>query len=287
MSNVTMTSTTASKEELEHAVSDKWREPFVAPEPPKPDEESEAEETPAQTAPEPEAGEETESDKPQPKKSGWQKRIDKLTARNHRLETELEEARKAKPAEQPAARDAQTPSGPPKLQDFLNAGKTADEWADARDAFKQAESERQEREVNAKAIFDDYNKHVSEARGKYDDFDEVVGRDDLAIPQSVQLAVLEMDNGPEVAYYLGKHPEVCQELLEISPLAAVRKIGLIADKLSPVARSPEVKNKPKPPAPLATVGASSTRSSVPLDQMSGKEYIEIRNRQEAVAKGRR
>jgi hypothetical protein len=280
-----LTSTTSSEAEMKHALSDNWREPFVAPEPV---ETPEAEETPAKTTDESETPETNESEKPKPgekPRSKAQRTIDKLTARNHAAETRAEKAERElaelRAKEAPAAKTAPAqPSGPPKLNDFLNAGKTADEWADARDAYKQAESDRQEKEANTKAVFDNYNKHVSEARGKYDDFDEVVGREDLAVPQSVQLAVLEMDNGPEVAYYLGKHPELCQELLEMTPLAAVRKIGIISDRLSPEARSPEPKPKPKPPAPLSTVGASATRSSVPLDQLSPREYIEARNKQE-------
>jgi hypothetical protein len=289
---VTLTSTTSSKEEMEHAVSDNWREPFVPPTVPVKDEAApETDETPVKTADESETPETTESEKAKPK-SKYQRTIDKLTARNHAAETraeqlqrELEEERaKHKPADSKAA--PATPQGPPKLQDFLNAGKTADEWADARDAWKQDQEVKQAQAEQLKATFDAYNKGVSEARGRYEDWDSVVEGNENPIPESVKLAVLEMDNGPDVAYHLGKHPELCAELMEMSPLSAVRKIGQVADSLKPSERSPAPKPKVTPPTPIAPVGGSSSRSSVPLDQLPPREYNRIRNAQERANRGR-
>ena len=42
-------------------------------------------------------------------------------------------------------------------------------------------------------------------------------------------AIIEMENGPEVAYFLGKNPEICEELCQMSPFEAVRAVGRIAD----------------------------------------------------------
>jgi hypothetical protein len=296
----TLTSTTSTKEEMEHALSENWRETPITPDAPaktpEPEvEASETEETPVTTAAEPETAETPESEKPKDKpKSKYQRTIDKLTARNHAAETRAEKAERelaeerAKHASGDKTPPAAQPSGPPKLQDFLNAGKTADEWADARDVWKQEQEQKQAQQDQLKTTYDTYNRKVSEARGKYEDWDETVVNNDLEIPASVQLAVIEMDNGPDVAYHLAKHPEICAELLDMTPLSAVRKVGQIAESLNPESRrSHNEKPKPKPPAPLAPVGASSTRSSIPLEQMPPKDYIRIRNEQEARAKGRR
>lgn len=275
---ITLTSTTSSKEDMEHAVSENWREAPIPVDPPKVDTEApEVEETQPEAAAEPEPAEKQES-KP---KSRAQRAIDKLTARNHKLEAELEEARKrVTPADTKAA-PAQI-QAPPKLQDFLNAGKTAEDWADARDAWKEASEIAQEQEATQKSIFNTYNKSVSEARGRYEDWDETVeSASESVIPQAAGLAVFEMDNGPDVAYYLAKHPEVCDELHDMTPIAAIRAIGKISDSLKPETKSsPEKKQKVTPTAPITPVSASSTRSSTPLDEMSMRDYIRVRNKQE-------
>lgn len=291
MSNITISSTTSSVEEMTHAAGDDWRDITKLPVAPAPEVEApEVEETQPETAAAPETAEKQKESKPEKPKTRSQRAIDKLTARNHRLEAELEEARKApKPAEsQPSAPAAAPPSGPPKLQDFLNAGKSADEWADARDAWKEQEAERVEREAERKAEFDEYNLGVSELRAKYDDFDEVLAQSDISIPQSVGNAIVEMGkSGSEVAYYLARHPEICEELSGMKTFAAVGRIHAIAAGLStPAKSSPEAKTRATPPAPVTPVGQSSTRSSTPLDQLSPSEYIRIRNKQEAERKRR-
>lgn len=278
-----LTSTTSTKEEMEHALSPEWRDAAALPEAPKPEVDAPEGEEP-ETAAAPEPAEETESKPKEPakRKSGWEKRIDKLTARNYQLEKELEEARKApKPTE---SKETAAPQGPPKLDDFLKAGKTADEWADARDTWKADQAEKQSRAEDQKAVFDEYNRGVSEARGKHDDWDEVIqSNPDTEIPQSVNLAIIEMGKqGPEVAYYLGKHPEVCDELMDMRPLAAAARVHEIAKELigGTSRSSPQQKPRATPPAPIETVGASTTRSSVPLDQLPIKEYMKVRNQQE-------
>ena len=107
---------------------------------------------------------------------------------------------------------------------------------------------------------------------------------EIEIPKSASLAIIELGStGPAVAYYLGKHPEICEELMGMRPLTAVGKIHEIARSLNPEkAASPKPKAKVTPPAPLAPVGGSSSRSSTPLDQLSPAEYIRVRNKQEAM-----
>jgi hypothetical protein len=295
----TLTSTTSTKEEMEHALSENWRETPVIPDAPKPSEAEAPEDAePApKTADESETPETPESEKPKDKpKSKYQRTIDKLTARNHAAETkaeqlqrELDELRsKAAPVDKTAQA---APSGPPKLQDFLNAGKTADEWADARDAWKQQQEIESAKQESAKERLDAYNRGVFEALGKYEDFDEVVKESNLEIPGAAQVAIISLkEQGAAVTYYLAKHPDVCAELMELSDdqPSVIMRIGQIAESLNPAKeRSPNEKPKPKPPAPLNPVGASSTRSSIPLEQMSARDYIRVRNDQEARAKGRR
>jgi hypothetical protein len=264
---VVITSTTSSQQELDHAVSDEWREP------PKPAEEPPAAEPEPEEAPPVEAKVEEEKPKPKEHKGGRDKRIDKLTARNHSLETRIAELEaKLKPAE-----PAPPKSNEPKLADY---GNDVEKYVAAREEWKQSEEVRQWSENNQKATFDAYNKKVSEARGEYEDWDEAVTGSNISIPQSAYLAVVESENGPDVAYYLATHKEETEKLMEMTSVAAVRAIGRISDKLSQDKAPAPKAEKPKPAAPIAPVGSTATRTGTTLENMSLKDYIKVRNRQE-------
>lgn len=268
MSDVTITSTTpgVTQAQLDHAASDNWRDPFI------PEDEPKKEDTVIPAAePEPEKA---KPEAKQHKGGGQQKRIDKLTALNAKLEADLAEARaKVKPAEE-------QPTGPrePKLADF---GNDVEKFLAARDQWKDAEAQRQSEQERQKVIFDDYNKKVSEARGNYDDWDEVVGAaTNIKIPQAAYLAVVELENGPDVGYYLASHPEEASALQDMTPIGAIRAVTKISSRLEAEKTKPTVKEKVKPPEPISTVGNSATRGNIPLDQLSPREYIRVRNKQE-------
>src|ERR1700675_14391 len=265
---VVMTSTNSPQADLDHAVSEDWREPQ-----PEPKAEPEVAETVEET---PKGGETPETKAKGHKGGGILKRVDKLTAINARLEKENEELRsKVKPPE------IKAPEGPkePKRADY---GNDVEKYIAARDAWKDFESDRVIKEERRKEMVDTYNKGVSDARGRYDDWGEVVsGAADVRIPPSAPDAILELENGPDVAYYLAQHPEEAKAMFDLTPTGVVRAVTRISDKLTAAkAVAPKAKEKPKPPAPLATVGNSATRSDVSLDQIPIREYIKVRNKQE-------
>jgi hypothetical protein len=266
---------------MDHAASEEWREP------------------PAETAPEPVAEPEPETpetpepaedkaapeeDKPKPKehKSGWQKRIDKLTARNHMLESRIAEFEaKQKPTEE--SKQEAKPSGEPKLADF---GNDVEKFLEARDAWKENSEKQAAESERRKVAVDTYNEKVSKARGEYEDWDEVVTGSKAVVPQAAIDAVIELDNGPDVAYYLAQHPEETESLMGMSAIRTIQAISKISDKVAEEKAAPPPKNKVKPPEPLTPVGGSATRSNTPLDQLSIKEYMKIRNKQERESRNR-
>lgn len=282
--------------------------------------EGEEEEGTAEGADEEEEGEEEKGEEGKKTggkgKKGWSKRVGKLTKRNYRLEKDLADANEKLKKFETATTKPEEKKEPTKVVDVdkpkrasYKAGVEGDEeyleaisdWkvkkalddkaaADEKvrqDAYRKQEEDRQ------KVIFDSHNRRVSEARGKYDDFDDVVGSADILIPESVQLSIFEMDNGPDVSYYLAQHPEVCEKLVGMTPISAIMEAGALSSFLaskgalkkgSASGADGEEKLKPKmktkAPAPIKTVGggASGSKTHIPLDEMDFQQYKDARKK---------
>jgi hypothetical protein len=277
---ITIASTTSSQAELEHATGENWREPFV-----KPEEKEESE--PAEGKTETESEPVTTEQKPERQKgeshSGWQKRVDRLTARNKQVEARAAEleaelnsikskqttttAQPAKPAAKP---------GEPRIEDFENVN----DWFDARADWKR-ERERQAEQSTAKQqetreLWDAHNNRLSEARAKYDDFDEISKTfGDITIPQSAALAIVEQPNSADIVYYLANHTEEAKNLNDLRPMQAIAAIARISDKLK-APSAPKPKPSSQAPQPIRPVGSGATGSNVEPGQMSYQDYKRYR-----------
>lgn len=248
-----------------------------------------------EAVPKPEAkAEEHEEKEEKPKaKGGIHARIDRLTKMNAALTEQLEAARKATPKaeEKEVVPEAK---GKPKQADFANN----DEWIEALVDWKAEQKIIESKQSEARAAeaaqqketFDAYNRAVAESKSLHEDFDEVVGQD-ITIPQGVQLAIVEMENGPEVAYFLGSNPELCQELMKMSRFKAIAEAWKISEKLGASESdeeeeveeekpAPKAKAEEKParkaPEPIKPIGNSRSRGTVPLNEMSMADYKKAR-----------
>lgn len=256
------------------------------------------------------------ADKPKGKKDGRLERINKLTRRTYELRDEndrlAEENRKLREKlEGGAPRTEQAPVVEPEVigelppepdeNQFLEEGKTYKDflnalwdWREKKKAIdehrKQAEEARRAEEDKLKSNLQNYTERVAEAREKYPDWEETL-KQPIQIPRSVQTAIIEMDNGPDVAYFLGKHPEICEGLLELSSVKAVMEIGRISDQLAggnepagaadKTVTPPPVRNvTSNAPPPISPVKGVATKSSVPVDELPYREYRRVRDEQE-------
>lgn len=247
-----------------------------------------------------EAEPEHKEDKPKPK-GGFQTRIDRLIREKDELAQELERARAAKGTDKvEPAKAAPVVEAEPKIEDFTDHNEYIKAMAKfiARETLRteREEQTKKEQEAARKSEFDAYNEKTVNARVKYEDWEEVVGNPKVLIPPSVHVAIIEMENGPDVAYYLGKHPELAKELMEMSPSRANGKIWRLSEQLEaespaeeeeteeievdPEPEKPKVKVEAKPEKkkyePIKPVGGGSSKSSVPLDQMSMADYNKAR-----------
>lgn len=243
------------------------------------------------TVPDSESGDEGEvEEKPKPKgKGGFQNRIDKLTKDKYDLMEKVERLEleaKDRAAGKEAARAKDEPKKP-KMDDYDDLESYVNALSDFNTQQKIAELKAKESEESEqqslREIYDSYNEKVAAFSAEHDDFEEVVGRPDLKIPQGVQLAILEMDNGPEVAYFLGSNPDICKKLAEMRPVSAVVQIGKIAAKLE----SPSPKAKPASTAtePIKPVSGSA-RSARPLSEVDDADEYMKRRRAEKAANRR-
>lgn len=90
------------------------------------------------------------------------------------------------------------------------------------------------------------------------------------INETMADVIMESENGPAIAYYLGKNPRVAASIARLSPLQMAREIGRIeATKLAEKPKPPQVSSAP-PPAPKLSAGDSKVEKDP--KEMTDKEF---------------
>lgn len=107
-------------------------------------------------------------------------------------------------------------------------------------------------------VLESYHEREEEARGKYDDFEQVAYNPKLPITDYMAEAIQFSDIGPELAYYLGSNPKDAERISRMSPLIQAKEIGKIEAKL---AAEPPTKRTTSAPAPISPVNARSSNAS--------------------------
>ena len=359
---LTITSTTSPESDLQHAVSDSWRtapiKPEEAPATSKNGDVIPLDKLPAkkfievrdqEVAEKKEAGPEflQGEENGKPGKTGWQKRIDKVT-RNwrtaesraveaERRAAELEARISGNSSEAPAHRSqsaaANSPvqyvTGAEKYSDFADAIRVAEKTGisvseraatairamanqadivyflaknpaiaselltnpdnatsrvgeisrDLLNFHKDVERRGSQETLRQQQLIRSHHERVNAALSKETDSAALVesaGR--MPIAPSVTAAILEQDNSDAVAIHFARNPKLLEELNQLPPSAAMSRVGRIAERLE--AKGDSRHERPSPPPPISPVGASSSRTSIALDELPPREYNRIRNQQE-------
>ena len=207
----------------------------------------------------------------------FEKKLDKAyreraeaRARGDLLEKRLAELEKPK-----------TPEGELRLEQFdFDPEKYAQ--AKAEQAKTQAGKEfeakqRAERATQAnQRLSDAWEEKVVRADKKYDDFQEIVG--DLQPNSPFIAAVMDAENGEDVAYYLGKNPREAERIARLSPLSQVREVGKLEAKLLSEPEKPKAPSKaPAPITPLS--GAAQVSTDVPSEADDYPTWLKKRRKQ--------
>lgn len=174
-----------------------------------------------------------------------------------------------------------SPEGEPKLEQFdFDPEKYATakaEYAKSQAAkdFEarqrtQAATETQQRLMAA------WEEKVERADDKYDDFEQVVGK--LEPNSPFVAAIMEAENGEDIAYYLGKNHKVAERIVRLSPLSQVREIGKLEAKL--LAEPEKPKTPSKAPAPITPLtGTAPLVTGVPSEDEDIGTWIKKRSKQ--------
>jgi hypothetical protein len=127
-------------------------------------------------------------------------------------------------------------------------------------------------------VLDSYHEREEEARGKYDDFEQVAYNPKLTITNVMAEAIQSSDIGPELAYYLGSNPKDADRISRLAPLSQAKEIGKIEAKL---ATDPPMRKTTSAPAPISPVSARSSGSPAmdttdprSIKTMSASQWIE-------------
>jgi hypothetical protein len=121
-----------------------------------------------------------------------------------------------------------------------------------------------------------WEEKAAKGEDKYDDWEEKVGT--LKPTAPFVAALMEADNGEDIAHYLGTHVKEAQRIAALHPLSQVREIGKLEAKL--LSKTVEPKVPSKAPAPITPLtGAAAANSSEPSESDDTGAWIKKRQKQ--------
>lgn len=208
---------------------------------------------------------------PKPKK-GAQERIVELAQKRKEAEAKAEassaEARELR-AQLEALRAQAKPmesSAKPQRAQFASDEDYIESLTDWKAQEAVAKREREQLEARQQAeqaeVAQQWDKRQQEAIAAIPDYAEVIGKSEVIVPPYVHQALLESEQGPEMAYYLALHPEEAKRIAAMKPLAAIKRLLSLERDLKPEEAKPvsELPKKSKAPEPINPVRGAATSS---------------------------
>jgi hypothetical protein len=257
---------------------------------------------PEKTGEETKEGAETPSEAPQqPKKKPLLEELVRTRHERNEARTEAEQLRAELDELRTQMQTAQAQPAPKELdpKPMRSQFVSDDDYMEALSDWKvdQKLQERQQEETQARinaaqeAMANNWQRRLTAAKAELADFDDVVGKSEIDLPNHIYVAVVESDFGPELAYYLAQNPDETRLLKGMSPTAALRMLGKLEDRLAD-AKKPATKDEPKPenkavpetskaPPPIDPLKDATGAVEKPTSQMTYAEYKAHRMKQRA------
>ncbi len=219
---------------------------------------------------------------------------DRLERERRKHERETEELRQiALRGPQPATETpTATPDAAPKREDFDDYEEfiRAEARYIATEAVKseRAAAEKTEREQATKrermTVEQAHVQREESARAKYSDYDDVARNPALVITDDMADVLVLSEDGPDIAYYLGKNPAEAERIARLHPKLVAKELGRLSAK---IAAAPSTVTPSKAPEPITPVGNSPPSVSAEpsdrddMDTWVRKREAQLRKRQRA------
>jgi hypothetical protein len=170
----------------------------------------------------------------------------------------------------------QQPAASPSQEQF----ESVEAYAEALASHKAEELLRNREQQRARQeMVEAYHEREEDARGKYDDFEQVAYNPKLPVTNVMAETIQASDIGPDIAYFLGSNPKEAERISRLSPFLQAKEIGKIEAKLSE--NPPAVKKTSSAPTPITPVTARTTGSPAydttdprSIKTMSASQWIE-------------
>lgn len=209
----------------------------------------------------------------------------------------------------------------PKAEDFathedwleaLSAWQAETVTKKAVDAALAAERAKNEEKEQAAVIAEQqrvYADSKAEAQARYEDFDAVIkAADEMPVTGVMNYVMLTSPVGHDIAYYLASNRAEAQRIYDLQGPDQIRAMGELEGQLKlqvatvadvglegdddevdeatgePIVAKPKPKAVTKTPDPITPVGGRKTIGQVRDEDMSTRDWIEKRNREEAARK---
>lgn len=240
-----------------------------------------------------------------PKKTGSE-RFQELIARRTAAEAKLADAERERDELRARVDTLSTQAKPmqEEAKPLRSKFATDDDYIEALTDWKakQAISKREQEAAQARAEADSaetarqWSQRQDAVMKALPDYAEVIGKSEVQVPEHVHFAILESEQGPQIAYYLALHPEEARRIVQMTPIRAIKRIAALERDMmeleaeeaaeARVAKEPDDKSKanptvrkpgaPPPIEPVRSVPSSSASSTNDFEEYKRRRQAEKR-----------
>jgi DNA repair exonuclease SbcCD ATPase subunit len=215
-----------------------------------------------------------------PKKNRVQERIDELTRQKKEMEREAAYWRQQVEAKEQAQAPIKEPVKPTLESvgyDEARFEAAIEQYAAEKAAYQShqqtIESKQREQQLLQHRAEQDFQARSAQFAAQNPDYFMTIQNPDLRITGEMAEAIKAVDNGPELAYYLGKNPDLAAKIASLDERRQFLEIGRLQAEIS--ARKPLSAEPSKAPPPIKPVGTKATVQKDP-SRMTDKEFAEWR-----------
>lgn len=193
--------------------------------------------------------------------------LGRLEAENEYLRQGMAALQQPAPAGTPSQREEPPDPSQPKFEDYddvVQYNIAVARWVYQKEEEARVQQHQQaaawQHEQQLKAKWAAATESSYKAHPDYEQVVEAIPKVQGPVVNVIRQALLEEDNGPEILYYLGKHPDHVQKLLGMTPINATKEIGKLSVKLAGNNGSTPEPEKQKPVAAPQRLLPTVTRS---------------------------